>query len=153
MLLFQRDDGSLNKSKSLRVVRLIQIPGKCWNWNDCQIGYAVRLDSGCEGKEEPRITLKIFACTPRKTGSPVNEIRKTVGDAGLREKIKSSLWDMLGTVDLGTSYLLQKYEKHWGSFFPPAHRGKVRRVSDVLSFQDVASLWPQNNKGLLNYFL
>lgn len=53
-----------------------------------------------------------------------------------------------GQSDLGTN-LLQEYEKHWGSFLPPPHRGqKVRIVSDDLSFQHVALLSLQNNNTL-----
>lgn len=57
-----------------------------------------------------------------------------------------------GQCDPATSYLFQKYEKHGGSFFPSPH-SKARRVSDVLTFQDVALPSLQNANALLNSFV
>lgn len=57
-----------------------------------------------------------------------------------------------GQCDPATYYLFQKYEKHGGFFFPSPH-SKARRVSDVLTFQDVVLPSLQNTSALLNYFV
>lgn len=101
-----------------------------------------------------RTTLEAWA----SCGSHCKELNlddlkgKNSGDIGVKKiwrlffiLVNNSTNAREGQFDIGTSYLFQKYEKHWGSFFFPAQSKKIRKVSDVLTFQDMAYSLQNNN--------